>query len=177
MYVPTAQPALNRRTRRAPGRTPGTRLPTPAEIDDLLTDTDWASFSDRVEDFHDHVHVWVGADMSDIATAAFDPIFFAHHCQIDRLWYLWQVRHGNGSFPAELLAEPLVPFGKTSGDVLNIQALRYEYAASAAPVLPAGGAPLSSVTYLGPSRTTRVLRCHWETFRSTTSITSGRPPW
>ena len=140
MYVPTAQPALNRRTRRAPGRTPGTRLPAAAEIDDLLTDTDWASFSDRVEDFHDQVHVWVGGDMSDIATAAFDPIFFAHHCQIDRLWYLWQVRHGNSSFPAELLNEPLVPFGKTPAGVLNVQALRYEYAASAAPVAPAGGA-------------------------------------
>ncbi len=78
--------------------------------------------------------------MSDIATAAFDPIFFAHHCQIDRLWYLWQVRHGNGSFPAELLDEPLVPFGKTPAGVLNVQALGYEYAASAAPVAPAGGA-------------------------------------
>ncbi len=140
MYVPAAQPALNRRTRRAPGRTPGTRLPAAAEIDGLLTDTDWASFSDRVEDFHDQVHVWVGGDMSDIATAAFDPIFFAHHCQIDRLWYLWQVRHGNSSFPAELLDEPLVPFGKTPAGVLNVQALGYEYAASAAPVAPAGGA-------------------------------------
>ena len=141
MYVPTAQPALNRRTRRAAGKTPGSRLPQAAEITDLLNDTDWASFSDRVEDFHDQVHVWVGGDMSDITTAAFDPIFFAHHCQIDRLWYLWQVKHGNGSFPSELLDEPLVPFGKTPRDVLNVQALGYEYAASAAPIPTTGGTP------------------------------------
>jgi tyrosinase len=139
MYVPTAEPPLDRMTGRAPGTTPGSRLPTAAEISDLLNDSDWASFSDRLEDFHDHVHVWVGGDMQDINTAAFDPIFFAHHCQIDRLWYLWQVRHGNGSFPAELLGEPLTPFGKTPGDVLNAQALGYEYAASAAAV-PATGA-------------------------------------
>lgn len=139
MYVPTAQPPLDRFTQRAPGATPGARLPTAAEIDSLLSDTDWASFSDRLEDFHDGVHVWVGGDMLDVSTAAFDPIFFAHHCQIDRLWYLWQVANGNGGFPAELLDEPLVPFGKTCSDVLNVQALGYEYAASVVPVSPAGG--------------------------------------
>lgn len=139
MYVPTAQPPLDQITQRAPGKVAGSRLPTAAEINDLLADTDWASFSDRLEDYHDQVHVWVGGDMLDINTAAFDPIFFAHHCQIDRLWYLWQVQHGNGGFPAELLSLPLQPFGKTPNDVLNVQALGYEYAASAAPVPLAGG--------------------------------------
>lgn len=134
MFVPTAQPPLDRMTRRAPGRTPGVRLPTATNIDDLVTDTDWASFSDRLEDFHDHVHVWVGGDMTDISTAAFDPVFFAHHAQIDRVWYLWQVQHGVDNFPAELLNEPLNPFGKNAGDVLNVQALGYEYAASAAAI-------------------------------------------
>lgn len=138
MYLPTAEPPVDRMTRRAPGKVQGSRLPTAPEIDDLLNDSDWASFSDRLEDFHDHVHVWAGGDMQDINTAAFDPIFFAHHCQIDRLWYLWQVRYGNGSYPAELLAAPLVPFGKTSRDVLNVQALGYEYAASTAAIPVAG---------------------------------------
>jgi tyrosinase len=134
MFVPTAQPPLDRTTRRAPGRTPGVRLPTATNIGDLLTDTDWASFSDRLEDFHDQVHVWVGGDMTDISTAAFDPVFFAHHAQIDRVWYLWQVQHGVDNFPVELLNEPLNPFGKNAGDVLNVQALGYEYAASAAAI-------------------------------------------
>src|SRR3954447_6078275 len=136
--VPTVRPPLNRRTRRAAGKTPGVRLPTGAQIASLLNDTDFASFSDRLEDFHDQVHVWVGGDMSDITSAAFDPIFFAHHCMIDRVWYLWQVRHGISNFPNELLDEPLVPFGKTPRQVLNVQALGYEYAASASPV-PVGG--------------------------------------
>jgi len=69
MSVPSA--GLNRRTRRAAGRTPGVRLPTSAEVNSLLNDTDWASFSDRIESIHDQVHVWVGSDMSDITTAAF----------------------------------------------------------------------------------------------------------
>jgi tyrosinase len=76
--------------------------------------------------------------MTDINTAAFDPVFFAHHAQIDRVWYLWQVQHGVDNFPVELLNEPLNPFGKNAGDVLNVQALGYEYAASAAAIPVAG---------------------------------------
>jgi tyrosinase len=138
IVAPTANPPLNRRTRRAAGRTPGVRLPVAAEITSLLNDSDWASFNDRLESFHDSVHVWVGADMSDITTAAYDPIFFAHHCMIDRIWYLWQVKHGNGGIPHDLLGLALSPFGKTFADVLDVQRLGYEYAASSVTV-PVGG--------------------------------------
>jgi tyrosinase len=136
--VPTANPPINHRTRRAPGRTPGAVLPTADRVMSLLDDTDWASFSDRLEDFHDHVHVWVGGDMQDVTTAAYDPLFFAHHCMIDRVWYLWQTRHGNGGIPSDLLDLPLIPFGQRFADVLDTQRLGYEYATSATPV-PTGG--------------------------------------
>ena len=132
--APTASPPIRRRTVRRPGTTPGSMLPTAPEIADLLNDSDWASFSDRLENFHDQVHVWVGGDMSDITTAAYDPIFFAHHAMIDRVWSLWQVRNGNGGIPADLLSEPLMPFNKTTADVLDVQRLGYEYAASAAAI-------------------------------------------
>ena len=130
--VPSASPPINRRTKRSLGH--NGHLPTAAEIDALLADSDWASFSDRLEDFHDGVHGWVGGDMSDITTAAYDPIFFAHHTMIDRVWYLWQVRHGPTRISPALLDLPLVPFGKTVRDVLDTQALGYEYAASVTPV-------------------------------------------
>ncbi len=58
---------------------------------------------------------------------------------IDRLWYLWQVRHGSGGIPSDLLGEALVPFGKTVADVLDVQRLGYEYAASATPIPMGGG--------------------------------------
>lgn len=136
--VPSATPPINRRTRRAPGRTPGARLPTAPEVDELLDDADWASFSDRLEDFHDHVHVWVGGDMQDVTTAAYDPLFFAHHCMIDRLWYLWQIRHGNAGIPSELLDLKLAPFGQSFSDVLDVQRLGYEYA-TATSIIPLAG--------------------------------------
>lgn len=136
--VPSASPPINRRTRRSPGRIPGSRLPTTAETRELLDDPDWASFSDRLEDLHDNVHGWVGGDMQDVTTAAYDPLFFAHHCMIDRVWYLWQVRHGNGGIPLELLDLPLIPFGQTFADVLSTQRLGYEYATAATNIAIAG---------------------------------------
>jgi polyphenol oxidase len=48
---------------------------------------------------HGAVHIWVGSpndlsqsmiDMGVLATAAQDPLFFAHHCNIDRLWEAWR---------------------------------------------------------------------------------------
>jgi Common central domain of tyrosinase len=33
-------------------------------------------------------------DMGENETAGFDPIFFFHHCNIDRVFWLWQQRHG-----------------------------------------------------------------------------------
>jgi tyrosinase len=145
--VPSAQPPINRRTRRAPGRNPQARLPLTTDLvtndprrPGVLEDTDWASFSDRLEDLHDHVHGWVGGDMGDVTTAAYDPIFFAHHCMIDRIWYLWQVRHGNGGVPRDLLDLELIPFGKRFRDVLDVQRLGYEYAASSTTIpTQAGG--------------------------------------
>ena len=33
-------------------------------------------------------------DMGENDTAALDPIFYFHHCFVDRVFWLWQKRHG-----------------------------------------------------------------------------------
>ena len=33
-------------------------------------------------------------------TAPYDPLFFLHHTQLDRLWWLWQLRQPNGGLEA-----------------------------------------------------------------------------
>ncbi|MBI3678672.1 MAG: tyrosinase family protein [Proteobacteria bacterium] len=50
---------------------------------------------------HNDIHVAVGGivgsvngAMSDIPTAAFDPIFWVHHANIDRMWAEWSVQPG-----------------------------------------------------------------------------------
>jgi hypothetical protein len=47
---------------------------------------------------HGPVHVWVGGVgglMTDPNTAALDPVFWLHHCNIDRLWEVWLSEPGH----------------------------------------------------------------------------------
>ncbi len=48
---------------------------------------------------HGTVHVTVGGKMSDPQRAAQDPIFWAHHSQVDRIWNLWLAQGGGRSSP------------------------------------------------------------------------------
>lgn len=48
--------------------------------------------------YHNMVHVAVGGDMGMVSSAAKDPVFWLHHCNVDRLWSLWMdqiVNSGN----------------------------------------------------------------------------------
>jgi tyrosinase len=83
------------------------------------------------------VHGWVGGQMGVIATAAFDPVFWAHHVMIDRLWYQWQLLHGVNNIPPNYAEKVLAPFGLTVEQVLDVRSLGYDYASSSA-----GGTPL-----------------------------------
>ena len=69
--------------------------------------------------------------MAQIPTAAFDPVFWAHHSMIDRLWYLWQMRHPTVSPEASLLQMPLAPFPLTVAQVLSVSQLGYDYTVAA----------------------------------------------
>jgi tyrosinase len=52
-------------------------------------------FSGRLECApHDNVHSYVGGWMQNVPSAAGDPIFFMHHCQIDRLYASWAAEPG-----------------------------------------------------------------------------------
>lgn len=115
-------------------------LPKTAHIANLLKLGSFVDFSSQLQDVHDMIHPWVGGvqpgpprrfgDMGAVMTSAFDPIFWSHHCMIDRLWYLWQIQNGNSSIPQLYLDKPLAPWALTVGDVLDVNQLGYEYAVS-----------------------------------------------
>ena len=117
-----------RRTTRNPGNP--TSLPTKDDVEDVLDLTDFRDFSNQLQDIHDGIHGWVGGDMGSIAVSAFDPVFWAHHTMIDRIWYLWQLRHGMNNIPASYLDKALFP-GITVQQVLDVKALGYDYASAA----------------------------------------------
>lgn len=106
---------------------------TLSELSAVLVEqvSDFETFNDLIETVHDSIHGFVGGDMASVATAAYDPIFFAHHAMIDRLWYLWQLEHGVDNFPEALKSMTLAPFNTTIEEVLNVQELGYEYAVQA----------------------------------------------
>ncbi len=113
-------------TSRNPGTPDG--LPSDTDVSQVLALTEFTDFQAQLEDIHDQVHGWVGGDMGNISAAAFDPIFWSHHSNIDRLWYVWQNQNGNGNLPPDYLARVLVPWAYTVQDVLSISALGYDYA-------------------------------------------------
>ncbi|KAI1171119.1 hypothetical protein F4777DRAFT_566609 [Nemania sp. FL0916] len=94
------------------------------------------------DDDYDYIH-FANGDMGENETAAFDPIFFFHHCWIDYMFWNWQVKH-RATDKIEFIAgyqgvdkytpnSPLEPFTRRDGkpltslDVANITNLGYTY--------------------------------------------------
>ncbi len=71
----------------------GSLIPPQFVVDDLntaLAQTVFNGFSPSLEDSpHGQVHVAVGGDMGSVPTSARDPLFWLHHCNIDRMWNKW----------------------------------------------------------------------------------------
>ena len=77
---------------------------------------------------HNHVHVWVGGIMNNTSYSPSDPIFWLHHCEIDRLWWVWQQSHSNvhPSVPRESLQ--LTPWTESNyHSVIDIKTIGYSY--------------------------------------------------
>ena len=50
-------------------------------------------FRSRMEaNLHNWIHNWVGGSMLNM-TSPNDPVFWLHHCNIDRLWPVWMAQH------------------------------------------------------------------------------------
>lgn len=96
-----------------------TQLPSQSSITDLMTNARYStydrapwsatavdSFRNRLEGnvpgstqrvLHNLAHRTVGGDMRPL-TSPNDPIFFLHHCNVDRLWASWQQRRGINTY-------------------------------------------------------------------------------
>jgi tyrosinase len=88
---------------------------------------------------HNRVHVWVGGSML-LMTSPNDPVFFLHHCSVDKVWADWQVlqREENpdasphyapeeGGPAGHNIDDQLKPWERTIRQVLDITQLSYSY--------------------------------------------------
>lgn len=127
--LPNAPAGWPSQTSRDPGV--ATDLPDQATVDNILALPDFNDFSLQLEQqLHNQVHGWVGGTMGVVATAAYDPIFWAHHTMVDRLWALWQVKHASPGPTPQTWGTQLRAVNMTIGDVLSVQRLGYDYAGS-----------------------------------------------
>ncbi|KAF8645995.1 hypothetical protein AX16_007421 [Volvariella volvacea WC 439] len=68
------------------------------EANRLFSMTTWEEFSSNLENLHGKIHVRVGGlrgggHMSQVPYAAFDPIFYLHHAQVDHVASQWYGQH------------------------------------------------------------------------------------
>lgn len=101
---------------------------------------------------HGWIHMLVGGDtgwMANFNRAARDPIFWLHHCNLDRLWQVWIEHYGSDRLPTghawldtqfELFDKDGSRRSKTIKEILMTQDLGYVYE-STAPPAPIGPQP------------------------------------
>ncbi len=76
---------------------------------------------------HNKVHVSVGGEDGvnsghlQLSVSPNDPIFFFHHCNIDRLWAIWQRKNRKqkypkfGPLPGRRIIDPMIPWDGSAG--------------------------------------------------------------
>jgi len=138
IQVPNPQPDWPTETSRSPQAPDSQLLPTSSDVQSCLGipffDSDPTGFSESFAGLHDNIHVWVGGEMGQVPWAAYDTIFWSHHCMVDRVFYLWQIQPSNANFvwdPQQLSTALDVP-GLTFAvaDILDITKLGYGYAST-----------------------------------------------
>ncbi|MCP5243777.1 DVUA0089 family protein [Nitrosomonas sp.] len=139
--------------RRRFGQSGASTLPTQSEILQVLGVTPYDSFPWNISsspsfrnqlegwtgpNLHNRGHVWVGGSMLPM-TSPNDPVFFMHHCMVDKLWHEWQLRFPNqGYLPVSggpfgqnltdaMAGTPNGPVGSRPIDMLDSTALGIEY--------------------------------------------------
>ncbi len=84
-------------------------LPTTDDLREALQMNTYADFQNALESgaglasghqMHNRMHTWIGGHMGNPAASPFDPIFYLHHCNIDRLWAMWQMDGHADEYPA-----------------------------------------------------------------------------
>jgi tyrosinase len=150
-------------------------LPSLQEIEQVLAITPydvspWSeisspSFRNQLEGFngpnlHNRGHGWVSGSMLPM-TSPNDPVFFMHHCMVDKLWYEWQLRFPNqgylpisGATFGQNLSDPMAatnatPIGARALDVLDSEALDIQYDHLLSGTVPPDNQPAEVVLSIG----------------------------
>ena len=97
----------------------------------LVENPDYGRFVNTMENglgLHGHLHMFLGGDMARMNSPK-DPLFYAHHAFIDKLWWEWQMMHNELGSPAYKgnATAPLYPFEESASDVFSVEDMGYTY--------------------------------------------------
>ena len=90
-----------------------------------LEQTSFCDFEIQLEMTHNSIHTFLGGraeySMSGVDYTAFDPVFFLHHSNVDRIWAVWQALQAHRGLlfdrsdcALNLMGQPLRPFDDSS---------------------------------------------------------------
>ena len=134
----------------------GSLLPPSVVMDDLAAAMGQFAFSDpgfssSLEDSpHGQVHVFVGGNMGSVPTAANDPVFWLHHCNVDRTWDRWlSTSDGRGNPGDSTWMSVAYSYADENGQVVQVRVadifdsakLGYRYDDVPSPGGTSGGTP------------------------------------
>src|SRR5689334_16014729 len=85
-------------------------LPSATDLNQTLSKTTYPDFQNALESgaglsssqqMHNGMHGWIGGpgQMSLPSVSPFEPFFYLHHCNIDRLWAMWQADGHASDYP------------------------------------------------------------------------------
>jgi tyrosinase len=118
-------------TVRSPGQ-PADLEPLVQKVREASSCVEFEDFANRLEQISRAFRAWVGGHFNDDDFASYDPIFWFHHANLDRLWAGWQKAHPLASMPDSLVETMMEPFSVTVRDVLDTSRLAYVYDEAAA---------------------------------------------
>lgn len=120
----------------------GRVLPSLADVIDELDAPSFTEYRKMETGTHPPGHTWTGGTMAGGASPL-DPLFFLHHCNLDRLWAIWQqnnpglAQYDTTSIPSDGNASTTVVIGvndpigvgatASPNDLVDHTALGYKY--------------------------------------------------
>lgn len=52
--------------------------------------------------FHNNIHNWIGGQMATFTESGYDPVFYTHHGNCDRIWEAWKQYHPDNRYPEDI---------------------------------------------------------------------------
>lgn len=111
-------------------------------VEDVINELEASTFLEyRAMETGTHVpgHTWTGGTMAS-GRSPLDPLFYLHHCNLDRLWAIWQLNHPDavqyehtGTLSSDSVPQARVPIdspmigGATPRSMLDHTTLGYSY--------------------------------------------------